>query len=184
MQGPEVDAPCTALLCIPCSRRLFSRLPCRYVYDHIGGDHSAVIPELAASVATFVITTLWLGPCDIVYLWSVLNCFGLNFELWAQKLAEHGPLAQIEARLSEQMSRRVRALCGAVNFWAIIMYNLVSLNSLEFTELVARRLILTGFPQTTLAVLFVTYCGVQLVKERERSLALEEEQRQDKEKLE
>lgn len=42
----------------------------------------------------------------------------------------------------------------------------------------------TGFPQTTLAVLFVTYCGVQLVKERERTLALEEEQRQDKEKPE
>lgn len=106
MQGPEVDAPCTALLCIPCSRRLFSRLPCRYVYDHIGGDHSAVIPELAASVATFVITTLWLGPCDIVYLWSVLNCFGLNFELWAQKLAEHGPLAQIE------VGRRFQAVTG------------------------------------------------------------------------
>lgn len=41
----------------------------------------------------------------------------------------------------------------------------------------------TGFPQTTLAVLFVTYCGVQLVKERERTLALEEE-KQDKEKPE
>ncbi|XP_048650869.1 protein-cysteine N-palmitoyltransferase HHAT-like protein isoform X1 [Marmota marmota marmota] len=156
----------------------------RYVYDHLGGEHSAVIPELVASVATFAITTLWLGPCDIVYLWSFLNCFGLNFELWVQKLAEHGPLAQVEARLSEQMSRRVRALCGAINFWAIIMYNLVSLNSFEFTELVARRLLLTGFPQTTLAILFVTYCGVQLVKERERTLALEEEQRQDKEKLE
>lgn len=37
-----------------------------------------------------------------------------------------------------------------------------------------------GFPQTTLAVLFVTYCGVQLVKERERALALEEEQKEDK----
>ncbi|XP_066101954.1 protein-cysteine N-palmitoyltransferase HHAT-like protein isoform X3 [Saccopteryx bilineata] len=103
---------------------------CKYVYDHIGGEHSAVIPELVASVATFVVTTLWLGPCDIVYLWSILNCFGLNFELWAS--------------LSEQMSRRVRAIFGAINFWAIIMYNLVSLNSLEFTELVARRLLLTG----------------------------------------
>lgn len=41
----------------------------------------------------------------------------------------------------------------------------------------------TGFPQTTLAVLFVTYCGIQLIKERERTLALEEEKR-DKEKLE
>ncbi|XP_053759897.1 protein-cysteine N-palmitoyltransferase HHAT-like protein isoform X2 [Panthera pardus] len=157
---------------------------CKYVYDHIGGEHSEVIPELGATVATFAITTLWLGPCDIVYLWSFLNCFGLNFELWVQKLAELGPLAQIEASLSEQMSRRVRALFGAMNFWAIIMYNLVSLNSLEFTELVARRLLLTGFPQTTLAILFVTYCGVQLVKERERTLALEEEQKQDKEKPE
>lgn len=52
-----------------------------------------------------------------------------------------------QASLSEQMSRRVRALFGAMNFWAIIMYNLVSLNSLEFTELVARRLLLTGEAQ-------------------------------------
>ncbi|XP_054450713.1 protein-cysteine N-palmitoyltransferase HHAT-like protein isoform X3 [Pteronotus mesoamericanus] len=153
---------------------------CKYVYDHIGGEHSEVIPELVATVATFAVTTLWLGPCEIVYLWSILNCFGLNFELWVQKLAEWGPVARIEASLSEQMSRRVRAIFGAMNFWAIIMYNLVSLNSLEFTELVARRLLLTGFPQTTLAVLFVTYCGVQLVKERERTLALEEEQKEDK----
>ncbi|XP_032314989.1 protein-cysteine N-palmitoyltransferase HHAT-like protein isoform X3 [Camelus ferus] len=157
---------------------------CKYVYDHIGGEHSAVIPELGATVATFAITTLWLGPCDIVYLWSCLNCFGLNFELWIQKLAVWGPLAQIEASLSEQMSRRVRAIFGAMNFWAIVMYNLVSLNSLEFTEMVAQRLLLKGFPRTTLAVLFVTYCGVQLVKERERTLALEEDQKQDKEKLE
>lgn len=42
------------------------------------------------------------------------------------------------------MSRRVRAIFGAMNFWALIMYNLVSLNSLAFTELVARRLLLTG----------------------------------------
>lgn len=66
------------------------------MYDHIGGEHSAVIPELVATVATFAVTTLWLGPCDIVYLWSILNCFGLNFELWVQKLAEWGPLARIE----------------------------------------------------------------------------------------
>lgn len=55
-----------------------------------------MIPELVASVATFAVTTLWLGPCDIVYLWSLLNCFGLNFELWVQKLAEREPLAHME----------------------------------------------------------------------------------------
>lgn len=31
---------------------------------------------------------------------------------------------------------------------------------------------LSGFPLSTLSVLFVTYCGVQLVKERERRQAL------------
>ena len=55
-----------------------------------------MIPELGATIATFAITTLWLGPCDVVYLWSCLNCFGLNFELWVQKLAEMEPIAQIE----------------------------------------------------------------------------------------
>ena len=155
-----------------------------YMYDHIGGEHSAVIPELGANVATFAITTLWLGPCDNAYLWSCLNCFGLNFELWVPKLAEWGSLVQIEASLWEQMSRSVSTIFGAMNFWAIIMYNLVSLSSLEFTELVAQCLLLTGFPQTTLAILFVTYWGVQRVKEQERTLVLEEEQKQDKEKLE
>lgn len=86
-------------MCCPCwipSARLLPAFSHRYVYDHIGGEHSEVIPELAASVATFAVTTLWLGPCDIVYLWSLLNCFGLNFELWVQKLAEREPLAHIE----------------------------------------------------------------------------------------
>lgn len=68
-----------------------------------------MIPELAASIATFVITTLWLGPCDIVYLWSVLNCFGLNFELWVQKLAERGPLAHME------VGRRFQAVTGWIS---------------------------------------------------------------------
>lgn len=48
-------------------------LSCRYVYDYIGGEHSAVIPELGATIATFAITTLWLGPQDVVYLWSCLS---------------------------------------------------------------------------------------------------------------
>ncbi|XP_068951922.1 protein-cysteine N-palmitoyltransferase HHAT-like protein [Petaurus breviceps papuanus] len=155
---------------------------CKYVYDAVGGEHQSVGPELGATLATFAITTLWLGPSDIVYLWSALNCFGLNFELWVQKLAEWGPVAQAEASMSEQMSRRARALFGAANFWAIIVYNLMSLNSLEFMELVIRRLVLTGFPQSTLVILLVTYCGVQLIKERERLQALEEEKEAAKEK--
>lgn len=33
----------------------------------------------------------------------------------------------------------------------------------------------SGFPLSTLVVLFVTYCGVQLIKERERKQALLDE---------
>lgn len=33
----------------------------------------------------------------------------------------------------------------------------------------------SGFPVSTLVVLFVTYCGVQLIKERERKQALLDE---------
>lgn len=34
---------------------------------------------------------------------------------------------------------------------------------------------LPGFPVSTLSIWFITYCGVQLIKERERILAIEEE---------
>lgn len=34
---------------------------------------------------------------------------------------------------------------------------------------------LLGFPVSTLSIWFVTYCGVQLIKERERILAIKEE---------
>ncbi|XP_039769931.1 protein-cysteine N-palmitoyltransferase HHAT-like protein isoform X2 [Ornithorhynchus anatinus] len=117
---------------------------CKYVYDHLGGDHTHVVAELGASVATFAIATLWLGPCDVVYVWSFLNCFGLNFELWVQKLSESEPFASLEAGLSEPMARRVRGCFGAANFWAIVFYNILALNSLDFSELVTRRLLLTA----------------------------------------
>ncbi|XP_066847483.1 protein-cysteine N-palmitoyltransferase HHAT-like protein isoform X2 [Anser cygnoides] len=148
---------------------------CKYVYDHIGENHDNIIKELIATIATFAVTTLWLGPCEIVYIWSVFNCFGLNFELWVQKFFQWEPFAKLEAKMSAAMSRRIRAAFGAVNFWAIVLYNILALNSLEFALLVTKRLLLTGFPVSTLSIWFITYCGVQLIKERERILAIEEE---------
>ncbi|ROL44729.1 Protein-cysteine N-palmitoyltransferase HHAT-like protein [Anabarilius grahami] len=144
-----------------------------YVYDYIGENHEAIFKELLATICTFAVTTLWLGPCEIVYIWSFFNCFGLNFELWVAKLFSLPPFSTIERNLmSEAMSRRIRGLFNAVNFWQIILYNVLALNSLDFAQLVAKRLLLKGFPLSTLSVLFVTYCGVQLIKERERKQAL------------
>ncbi|XP_039609633.1 hedgehog acyltransferase like, b [Polypterus senegalus] len=148
---------------------------CKYVYDHIGQNHDNIFKELMATVSTFAITTLWLGPCEIVYIWSFFNCFGLNFELWVAKFFQLQPFATIENNMSEAMSRRIRGVFNAANFWAIVLYNVLALNSLDFAKLVAKRLIIKGFPISTLSVLFITYCGVQLIKERERRLALEEE---------
>ncbi|XP_069815415.1 protein-cysteine N-palmitoyltransferase HHAT-like protein [Dendropsophus ebraccatus] len=148
---------------------------CKYVYDYLGENHDNIKRELVATIATFLVTTLWLGPCEIVYIWSVFNCFGLNFELWVQKFFELEPFARLEARLPESMSRRIRGFFGAANFWAIILYNILALNSLEFALLVAKRILITGFPVSTLSIWFVTYCGVQLIKERERVQAIEEE---------
>ncbi|XP_039377641.1 protein-cysteine N-palmitoyltransferase HHAT-like protein isoform X4 [Mauremys reevesii] len=154
---------------------------CKYIYDHLGENHDNVVKELRATICTFAVTTLWLGPCEIVYIWSVCNCFGLNFELWVQKFFQREPFGSMEANMSEPMSRRIRGIFGAANFWAIVLYNVLALNSLDFTLLVAKRILLTGFPLSTLSIWFITYCGVQLIKERERLLAIEEEKR-DKEK--
>lgn len=73
-------------------------LAIRYVYDHIGENHDNIMKELVATIATFAVTTLWLGPCEIVYIWSVFNCFGLNFELWVQKFFQQEPFAKLEVR--------------------------------------------------------------------------------------
>lgn len=153
---------------------------CKYVYDYIGGDHDKIFKELMATFSTFFITTLWLGPCQLVYLWSFFNCFGLNFELWVAKFFSLPPFSTFERVMGEAMSRRIRGVFNAANFWAIVLYNVLSLNSLEFAKLVARRLIFKGFPLSTLSVLMVTYCGVQLVKERERQIALLEEPEPEK----
>lgn len=148
---------------------------CKYVYDYIGGEHTGIFKELLATICTFVITTLWLGPCELVYIWSFFNCFGLNFELWVAKFFSIPPFSTIEGAMGEAMGRRIRGLFNAVNFWCIILFNILALNSLEFATLVGNRLIVKGFPLSSLSVLMVTYCGVQLVKERERQAALLEE---------
>ncbi|XP_006011627.1 hedgehog acyltransferase like, a [Latimeria chalumnae] len=153
---------------------------CKYVYDYIGENHDNILKELMATISTFAITTLWLGPCNLVYLWSFCNCFGLNFELWVQKFFQLEPFASMETNMSEAMSRRIRGIFGAANFWAIVLYNVLSLNSVDFAKLVTKRVIKDGFPLSTLSVWFITYCGVQLIKERERRLALEEEEEEEK----
>ena len=49
--------------------------------------------------------------------------------------------------MGEAMSRRIRGVFNAANFWAIVLYNVLSLNSLEFAKLVGRRLIFKGGEQ-------------------------------------
>ena len=53
-------------------------------------------------------------------------------------------LSPPQAKMSAAMSRRIRAVFGAANFWAIVLYNILALNSLEFALLVTKRLLLTG----------------------------------------
>lgn len=100
--------------------------------------------------------------------------------------------------MSEATSRRIRAVFNTFNFWCIVLYNGLALNGLDFAKLVAKRLLLkgadllpsaiiswkttpihklsflpsAGFPITTFIVMLVTYCLVQVIKERERRQAL------------
>lgn len=50
----------------------------------------------------------------------------------------------VQGVMGEAMSRRIRGVFNAANFWAIVLYNVLSLNSLEFAKLVGRRLIFKG----------------------------------------
>ncbi|XP_041824668.1 hedgehog acyltransferase like, b [Melanotaenia boesemani] len=145
---------------------------CKYVYDHLGGKHENVLEELVATLCTFGVTILWLGPCEVVLVWAFFNCFGLNFELWTAKFFSMEPFSSFEVAMSEAMSRRIRAIFNTFNFWSIVLYNIVALNSVDFAKMVAKRLLLKGFPITTIIVMFVTYCLIQVIKERERRQAL------------
>ncbi|XP_012671738.1 hedgehog acyltransferase like, b [Clupea harengus] len=145
---------------------------CKYVYNYLGGKHENVLEELIATLCTYGVTLLWLGPGWVVLLWAFLNCFGLNFELWTTQLFAMEPFASIEMSMSAAMSRRIRALFSTFNYWTIVLYNILALNSLDFAKMVAKRLFLKGFPLTTIMVMFVTYCLVQLIKESERRQAL------------
>lgn len=46
--------------------------------------------------------------------------------------------------MSEAMSRRIRAIFNTFNFWCIVLYNILALNSLDFAKLVTKRLLLKG----------------------------------------
>ncbi|XP_003968039.1 hedgehog acyltransferase like, b [Takifugu rubripes] len=145
---------------------------CKYVYNYLGGKHNNVLEELVATLCTFGVTIIWLGPCPAVLIWAFFNCFGLNFELWMEKFFSMEPFASVETTMSEAASRRIRAVFNVFNFWSIVLYNTLALNSLDFAKLVAKRLFLRGFPITTIVVMFVTYCLIQVIKETERKQAL------------
>lgn len=50
----------------------------------------------------------------------------------------------LQITLTEAMSRRIRAIFNTFNFWCIVLYNVLALNSLDFAKLVAKRLLLKG----------------------------------------
>lgn len=54
--------------------------------------------------------------------------------------------------MGEAMSRRIRGVFNSANFWAIVLYNVLSLNSLDFAKLVGRRLIVRGKEQQVLSM--------------------------------
>lgn len=68
----------------------------RYVYNYLGGKHENVVEELVATLCTYGVTILWLGPCEVVLFWAFFNCFGLNFELWTAKAFSMEPFASFE----------------------------------------------------------------------------------------
>lgn len=49
-----------------------------------------------------------------------------------------------QTTMSEATSRRIRAIFNVFNFWSIVLYNILFLNSLDFAKLVAKRLFLKG----------------------------------------
>ena len=72
------------------------------MYNHLGGNHGDVLKELVATLCTYSLTALWLGPCPVVLLWASLNCLGLNLELWTAKLFSMEPLASFEVGRSSK----------------------------------------------------------------------------------
>lgn len=50
----------------------------------------------------------------------------------------------LQTAMSEATSRRIRAVFNTFNFWSIVLYNILALNSLDFAKLVAKRLLLKG----------------------------------------
>lgn len=50
----------------------------------------------------------------------------------------------LQMAMSEAMSRRIRAIFNTFNFWCIVLFNVLALNSLDFAKLVAKRLLLKG----------------------------------------
>lgn len=50
----------------------------------------------------------------------------------------------LQTAMSEATSRRIRAIFNTLNFWSIVFYNILALRSLDFSKLVAKRLLLKG----------------------------------------
>lgn len=55
-----------------------------------------MLEELLATVCTYGVTIVWLGPRPLVLTWAFFNCFGLNFELWTAKFFAMEPFASLE----------------------------------------------------------------------------------------
>ncbi|KAK3876202.1 hypothetical protein Pcinc_018982 [Petrolisthes cinctipes] len=142
------------------------RFMLRYIYVPWVGEDNSVGRQLQGTILVFTFVYVWHGVSSQVLWWAIINCMGVVTEKLADIVARSDLYRRWEARwLPGAWSRRWHGLLAVCLYVPSLTALTIFLSNIDNAMTVGKRIFITGFPQSTLAMFWFMYCLGQVSME-------------------
>ncbi|XP_071833508.1 protein-cysteine N-palmitoyltransferase HHAT-like [Apostichopus japonicus] len=140
----------------------------RYIFIPLGGSRQGVLMNIMSAAVTFLFVFFWHGPQSFVFVWAILNWFGIMLEVLAGKLGRTLYAKDMDAWLSGATYRRLMGLVLVLPNTFIVAANLVYLHGEETLKIQIKNMLFSGHPSQILWIFVSVYCNLQMNLEARR----------------
>ncbi|CAL4192283.1 unnamed protein product, partial [Meganyctiphanes norvegica] len=142
------------------------RFMIKYIYIPWVGSNKSMLKQVQGSALVFIFVYVWHGVSLQIFVWSFINFIGILIEKIADYVLHIPQYKDWEKRwVSDTWRRRIYGL-GAVFLYIPSLVAITVFNSnLENGAIVAERIFISGYPDSTVTTFFFVYCSGQMSME-------------------
>lgn len=142
------------------------RFMLKHIYIPWVGSDKSTLKQVQGTALVFTFVYVWHGVSAQVFWWSTINFFGIVIEKLSDNVQHNPQYIEWENRWVPGSWRRRMYGIGAVCLYIPSLAALtIFLSNLENATIVAERIFISGYPDTTAVTFFFMFCLGQISME-------------------